>query len=178
MDLSGTRIAILTDDLYEDLELWYPVLRFQEAGAEVAIVGAESNHTYKSKHGYPVRTTASYKDADSSSFDGVMIPGGYAPDRIRCHPEALALVRSANNEGKLVAAICHGGWVLCSAHVVKGRRVTGFYSIKDDLVNAGGRYQDAEVVVDGNLVTSRHPGDLPAFCRSAMDVLAHAAAPV
>ena len=171
MQLSGKKIALLVDNLYEDLEVWYPLLRFQEESAQVVVAAAEAGKTYQSKHGYPVKSHSSYNELHSSEFDGVLIPGGYAPDQIRRHGKACQFVYEMNEQRKLVASICHGPWVLCSAGILKGRKATCFFAIKDDLVNAGARYEDAEVIVDGNLVTSRKPEDLPAFCRAAMRVL-------
>jgi protease I len=176
MALEGKRIAILVDQLYQDLEVWYPYLRLKEAGAEVVVVAAEAGATYAGKYGYPIVADRSYEQARSSDFDGVVIPGGYAPDHIRRHAKANAFVRDMDAAGKLVACICHGAWVLCSAGILKGRSMTCFFAIKDDAVNAGARYEDAEVVVDGNLVTSRKPEDLPAFCRAAIGVLERTAA--
>jgi protease I len=178
MELKGKKIAILVDNVYQELEVWYPLLRFQEAGAEVVTVGATAGQTYTSKLGYPAKADISYDTAKAADFDGVVIPGGYAPDHIRRHPKAIEFVRQIDKAGKLVASICHGPWVLCSTGTLKGRRVTCFLAIKDDVVNAGARYEDAEVVVDDNLVTSRKPEDLPAFCRAAIEVVSrvHAAA--
>ena len=173
MDLKGKRIALLVDALYQEMEVWYPLYRFREAGAEVVTVGAEAGKTYASKLGYPVVCERSYDVVGAHEFDGVIVPGGFAPDNIRRHPKANQLVADLNAQGKLVAAICHGPWVLCSAHgMLRGRRATSFFAIKDDVVNAGAHWEDAEVVVDGNLVTSRKPDDLPAFCREAMAVVA------
>ncbi len=171
MELRGKRIAILVDQIYQDMEVWYPYSRFKEAGAEVVVVGAKAGETYAGKYGYPIVSDKSYDQVEAGDFDGVVIPGGYAPDHIRRHPKALKLVRDLDGQGKMVAAICHAGWVLCSAGILKGRRATCFFAIKDDVVNAGARWEDAEVLVDGNLVTSRKPDDLPAFCRAAIQVL-------
>jgi protease I len=172
MELKGKKIAILVDNVYQEMEVWYPLYRFQEAGATVVTVGAIAGHTYTSKLGYPAKTDISYDQANASDFDGVVIPGGYAPDHIRRHEKALQFVRDIDRQGKLIASICHGPWVLCSTGTLKGRRATSFFAIKDDVINAGARWEDAEVVVDGNLVTSRKPEDLPAFCRESIGVLA------
>ncbi len=172
MELSGKKIAVLVDQMYQEMEVWYPLFRFQEAGAHVVTVGPVAGHTYPSKLGYPVKCELSWEVAEASHFDGVIIPGGYAPDHIRRHPKAIEFVREIDQQGKLVASICHGPWVLCSTGTLKGRKLTSFFAIKDDVVNAGGEWVDAEVVVDGNLVTSRKPEDLPAFCREAICVLA------
>jgi protease I len=170
MELKGKRVAVLVENLYEDLELWYPVLRFREAGAEVSIVGAGA-HTYTSKHGYEARVDKNVDRVGAGDFDAVIIPGGYAPDRMRLHKPMVDLVRDMDGQGKVVAAICHGGWMLASANVLRGKKVTGYIAIKDDLVNAGATYEDCEVVRDGNLITSRKPADLPAFCRTILQAL-------
>lgn len=165
------KIAIIVDNLYQEMEVWVPLYRFQEAGAQVVVIAAEAGKTYTSKLGYPVKSDLSYDQANAADFDGVIVPGGYAPDHIRRHAKANQFVADINAQGKLVASICHGPWVLCSAHgMLKGRRATCFYAIKDDMVNAGAIYEDAEVVVDKNLVTSRKPEDLPAFCRESLKV--------
>ena len=172
MELTGKRVAILVDNVYQEMEVWYPIYRLQEAGAEVVTVGAVAGQTYTSKLGYPCKAEKSYDGIQASEFDGVVVPGGYAPDHIRRHPKAIQLVRDMDRQGKLVASICHGPWVLCSAGILNKRRATSFFAIKDDVVNAGAIWEDAEVVVDGNLVTSRKPDDLPAFCRESIKVLA------
>jgi protease I len=170
MQLRDKTIAVLAEQQYEELELWYPVLRFREAGAKVAIVGAGKDH-YESKHGYPVQVTVQADQVRGAGFDAVIIPGGYAPDHMRRHAPMVRLVKEAAAAGKIVAAICHGGWLLCSARCIEGKQVTGFFAIRDDLENAGATYVDAEVVRDGNLITSRMPTDLPAFCRAIIEAL-------
>jgi protease I len=177
MELDGVRVAILAEQLYEDLELWYPLYRLREAGADVFIVGTGTADEYRSKHGYPVKVDAEAATVDAAQFDAVIIPGGYAPDHMRRSPAMVRLVREANEQGKVVAAICHAGWMLASAGVARGRTLTGFKSIKDDLVNAGASYVDREVVRDGNLITSRSPADLPAFLREIVKALAAAKRP-
>lgn len=171
MDLKGKRVAILVDNVYQEMEVWYPLYRFREAGAEVVTVGAKAGETYTSKLGYPVKCDRSYDEVTAADLDGVIVPGGYAPDLIRRYPRANQLVKDLDAQGKLVAAICHGLWVSCSAGILKGRRTTCFFAIRDDVVNAGGLYEDSEVVVDRNLVSSRKPDDLPAFCREAIKVV-------
>jgi protease I len=166
MKLSGKRIAILAENMYQEMELWVPYYRLREEGAEVKVVGAACAKSYTSKHGYPVTVDVQADQVKAVEFDAVIVPGGYAPDMMRRHPAMVALVREATQQGKVVAAICHAGWMLVSAGVLKGRKATSFFSIKDDLVAAGADWQDAEVVVDGNLITSRNPNDIPAFCRA------------
>jgi protease I len=171
MELEGKRVAILAENMYQELELWVPLLRLREAGAETFVVGTGSADTYTSKHGYPVQVDVVADQVKAADLDAVVIPGGYAPDLMRRYPAMVNLVREAFDLGKVVAAICHAGWMLASADIVIGRNATCFYSIKDDLVNAGANYLDAEVVRDGNLITSRTPLDLPAFCRTIIEAL-------
>jgi protease I len=169
--LKGKRIAILAEDLYEDLELWYPLLRLKEEGAETVVVGPGDAREHHGKYGYPVIVDKAIREVDVEDFDAVVIPGGYAPDRMRRHPAMVAFVREMTHQGKIVAAICHGPWMLASAEVVAGKTVTSFFAIRDDLVHAGATYKDAEVMVDGNLITSRKPADLPAFLDAIITAL-------
>ena len=171
MKLAGKRIAILAENMYQEMELWVPYYRLKEEGADVKVVGAGGAKTFTSKHGYPVNADVQAEQVKAVEFDAVIVPGGYAPDLMRRHPAMVALVREAAQQGKLVAAICHAGWMLVSAGILKGRKATSFFSIKDDLVAAGADWVDQEVVVDGNLITSRRPDDLPAFCRAIVAAL-------
>ena len=171
MDLTGKRVAVLAEDTYEDLELWYPALRLREAGAAVTIVGTGSKKTYASKHGYPVTVDTQADRVFYSDFDAVIIPGGWAPDVLRRYESVLKIVRDAFAQGKVVGAICHAGSVLVSANVLKGKTVTCVAAIKDDMINAGAAYVDREVVLDGNLITSRVPNDLPAFMREIIEAM-------
>jgi deglycase len=169
--LGGKRVAVLAENMYEDLELWYPVIRLREAGAEVSIVAPVAGGTYKSKHGLEVKADIAAEDAKARQFDAVVIPGGFAPDYMRRSEAMVKFVKDANDEGKVVAAICHAGSMLVSARVLKGRTVTCYKSIKDDVTNAGGTYVDRAVVRDGDLITSRVPDDLPAFCKEIISAL-------
>jgi len=172
MQLAGKRVAVLAERWYQDLELWYPVLRLREEGAKVAIIGTGSAESYIGENGLPVQVDRSADKVSAADFDAVVIPGGYAPDRLRRYPAVLKLVREAYEQGKVVAAICHAPWVLISAGLLQGKRATCYYAIRDDVVNAGALYEDAEVVRDGNLITSRQPADLGAFCRAIIAALA------
>ncbi|MFC1808119.1 type 1 glutamine amidotransferase domain-containing protein [Candidatus Omnitrophota bacterium] len=165
------RIAVLVEDQYQVLEVWYPYFRLLEEGFQTVLVGTGNKPEYKSKEGYPAREDLSIKGADATGFDGVVIPGGFAPDILRRYKEVNDFVRNIFNQKKLVASICHGGWVLVSAGVLKGKRATSFFAIKDDIINARAEFIDKEVVVDGNLITSRTPDDLPAFCKEVINFL-------
>jgi protease I len=171
MSLKGKKIAILAEEIYDERELWYPYYRLLEAGAEVMVVGSGSAREYPSKHGIIVEVDADAGDVSAGDIDGIVVPGGFAPDRMRRYPAVLDLVKTTFDQGKLVAAICHAGWVLVSAGVLKGRRATCVPAIKDDVSNAGADYVDEAVVVDGNLVTSRTPVDLPAWLPAIISVL-------
>ena len=178
MELRGRRVAILAENNYEDQELWYPFYRLLEAGADVFVVGTGTATVYASKHGYPVKVDAEAATVDAGQFDLIVIPGGWAPDLMRRSGAMVGLVRDAVEQDRLVAAICHAGSMLCSANVIRGRRVTSAKSIRDDMVNAGGIWVDEEVVRDGGLITSRKPDDLPAFMRTIVGALQEARLPV
>lgn len=171
MLLTGQKAVVLAEDMYEDLELWYPVLRLREEGVEVVIAGTGSSTSYTGLKGYPLTVDATIDQVRAEEVDAVIVPGGYAPDRLRRYPAVLRLVREAYQQGKVVAAICHAPWVLVSAGILKGKRVTCFYAIADDVRNAGAERVDAEVVRDGNIITSRQPSDLGAFCREIIGAL-------
>lgn len=170
MSVADKHIAILVEDDYQELELHYPRLRLIEAGARVSVLGAGKD-VYHSGKGYAVKADADAADVSPGDFDAVVIPGGMAPDKMRRHKSMVDFVRALHEAGKPVAWICHAGWVPVSADIVRGRRVTSFPSIRDDMVNAGAEWVDEEVVVDGNLISSRVPDDLPAFCRAILAAL-------
>jgi protease I len=164
-------LLTFVDDVYEDLELWYPMLRLQEAGYAVQVAGLDLR-SYTGKHGYPARSDILIKDVNSADLCGLLIPGGFMPDKLRRDAKVLSLTREFHEASKLVAFICHGGWVPISAKILKGKRATGSLGIKDDLVNAGALWVDEPVVIDGNLISSRTPKDLPAFGKAIVDFLA------
>lgn len=174
MKLQGKRAALLAENLYQEMELWVPYYRLREEGAEVRVLGHGGATSYASKHGYPVAVDAQADGVSAVEFDAVVIPGGYAPDMMRRSPDMVRLVREAFQQGKVVAAICHAGWMLASAGILRDRTVTSWVSIKDDMVHAGANWIDQGVVVDGNLITSRKPDDLPAFCREVIRAVSKA----
>ena len=164
MRLKGKSVAIFLEDIFEDNEYWYPYYRMIEEGASVTAI-APRQGTFTGKYGVPAKAEAAIQEVRSADFDALIIPGGYAPDKMRRSPDMVRFVAEMNAQNKIIAAICHAGWMLVSAGVLRGRKATGFFAIKDDVVNAGAEWIDAEVVRDGNLITSRTPKDLPAFCR-------------
>ena len=168
MELTGKKVIILVEQMFNDQEFWYPFYRLKEAGAQVVVVGSGTAGVYSGKSGTEAAVDASAGEISPSEFDGILIPGGYAPDHMRRHAEMVKLVQDIFNAGKLVAAICHAGWMLASAKILSGRTVTSFYAIKDDLIHAGANWVDQELVEDGNLITSRTPDDLPAFMRAVV----------
>jgi len=166
------RVGVLVDEQYQDLEVWVPYYRLKEAGFDVMLIGQETGRVYKSKFGYPAAAETDYQKTKAKDLDAVVIPGGFAPDFMRRYEGPVQLVAEVFKAGKTVASICHGAWILCSAGVLEGRKATCFYAIADDVKNAGAKYVDEECVVDGNLITSRKPEDLPAFCAAIVKALA------
>ncbi|MBU1001995.1 MAG: type 1 glutamine amidotransferase [Proteobacteria bacterium] len=169
--LQGKRILMFVDDIFEDLELLYPQLRLIEAGAEVVVAGLEKGRTYKGKHGYPFTSDASLDEVRAADFDALVVPGGFAPDKLRRYDSVKNLTREIFEAGKPVAHICHGGWIPISANIMRNYRCTSTPGIKDDLVNAGATWVNEEVVVDRTMISSRKPDDLPAFCRAIIQML-------
>jgi len=165
------RIGVLLEFNYEDLEVWYPLLRLREAGYETFTIAPEQSKVYSSKHGYPCKADMSIDQIQNDTLDALVIPGGWCPDYLRRDKRFIELIQKLMQQNKPIAAICHGPWMLCSAKCIKGRRLTSFIAIKDDVENAGATYEDAAVVVDGNLITSRTPDDLPQFCTALIKAL-------
>jgi len=171
MKLKGKRIAYLVEDGFEDLEFWVPVMRLREEAAMVTIVGSGSSHSYRGKHCLEAKPDVKADEVTPQDFDALVVPGGWAPDKLRRYPAIIRLVRSMYEQGKIIAAICHGGSVLISAGIVKGHKVTGSPGIKDDLINAGGEWVDEPAFRDGNLVWGRIDRDIPEFCRELVQAL-------
>ncbi len=172
--LEGKRAAVAVGPLYEEIEALYPLYRLREAGATVQVIGSEADTTLPGKRGDEITTERAAGELSADDLDILVIAGGYGPDKLRLDEGLLSLVRGLDEQGKPIAFICHAGWVLASAGVVDGRRVTGNPAIHDDMRNAGAEWQDAEVVVDGHLISSRNPDDLPAFMRATIEVAAGA----
>lgn len=167
MELQGKKMILLVEEIFNDQEFWYPYYRLKEAGAEVAVVGGKASE-YTGKSGTTAKAEFAASAVTAADYDGIVIPGGYAPDHMRRHPEMVELVRELFQLDRVVAAICHAGWMLASARILDGKKVTSFFAIKDDLIHAGAEWTDAEVVVDGKLITSRKPDDLPAFMKAIL----------
>jgi protease I len=165
------KIIVFVEELYEDLELWYPKIRLQEAGHTVLVAGPVAGQVYNGVHGYPCKADLSFKEVIPSDVSGLVIPGGYAPDRLRRSAEVLKIVREIHEKGKPIAFICHAGWVPISAKILKGKKATSFLAIKDDMENAGVTWVDEPVVVDQNIISSRTPVDLPFFAKAILEKL-------
>ncbi len=170
-DIKGKRILMFVEDLYEDLELWYPKIRLTEAGAEVVVAAPQKGKIYKGKNGYPFKSSISIDEVSGEDFDGLILSGGFAPDKLRRLKKVKAITRQMHEQGKLIAHICHGGWIAISAGIMNGFTCTSTPGIKDDLTNAGAKWVDEPVVVDRNMVSSRRPDDLPQFCRAIIEKL-------
>jgi protease I len=170
MSLNGTRVLFFAGPLYEDLELWYPKIRLEEEGATTTVAGL-GERTYQGKRGYPVTVDTSVDQVEAAGFDGLVIPGGFAPDQLRRYEKVLRITREIHQAGKPLAFICHAGWVPISAKILQGKRATSVRAIKDDMENAGVTWEDSPVVVDGNLISSRTPADLPHFCKALIAAL-------
>ncbi|MEX0929158.1 MAG: type 1 glutamine amidotransferase domain-containing protein [Balneolales bacterium] len=174
-ELKNKRILLFVADLFEDMELMYPKIRLKEAGAEVVVAGEEEGTSYKGKHGHPCTANASLVNIRSKDFDALVIPGGFAPDKLRRDKKVLDITRTFHETNKPIAYICHAGWVPVSAGIVKGFRVTSTRAIKDDLVNAGADWVDEPLVIDRNHITSRNPDDLPQFCQGIIQTMSEVA---
>lgn len=172
MRLKDKKVIALVENDFEDLELWYPVLRLQEEGAEVDLAGKEANKKYIGKYGVPAESAYAFSDINVGDYDAILVPGGWAPDKLRRYPEVLEFIRAMDKAGKPIGQICHAGWVLISADILKGRKVTSTPGIKDDMANAGATWVDEAVIVDGHIVSSRRPPDLPPYVKAFADKLA------
>ncbi|QDP39074.1 type 1 glutamine amidotransferase domain-containing protein [Radiobacillus deserti] len=172
MRLADKKVLSFVSDDFEDLELWYPILRLREEGATVYLAGEKANHTYIGKYGVPAESDFAFKDVKADDYDAVLVPGGWAPDKLRRYPEVLEFVRRMDEYEKPIGQICHAGWVLISADILKGRKVTSTPGIKDDMTNAGATWYDEAVVVDGHIVSSRRPPDLPPYVKEFANLLA------
>ena len=171
MGLKDKKVLTLVDEIYEDLELLYPIYRLREEGAKVVVAGKETDKTYKGKHGYPTEADVTFSEVNVEEYDGILVPGGFAPDKLRRYPEVLDFVKHFDKEKKVIGHICHAGWVLVSADVLDGVKVTSTPAIKDDLKNAGAEWVDEEVVVDGHIISRRKPDDLPAYMKAIIEKL-------
>jgi len=169
--MSGQKAAIMVDEMYQVLEIWFPYYYLKEAGIEIDLVAAEANKEYHSKEGYPCTSTVKASEANINDYSCMIVPGGFAPDYMRRSEDVIKFANDMVNSRKIIAAICHGGWLLCSTKIYKGKKATCYIAIKDDIINAGADYVDRECVVDGNLITSRKPDDLPSFCKALLDKL-------
>ncbi len=165
------KILAIIDNVYEDLELWYPKIRLEEEGFDVVVAAPQAGVTYAGKHGYPCVSDAAIADMNAADFDALLLPGGFAPDKLRRDPKVLSLVREFNSADKPIAHICHAGWILISADVLRSRKTTSTAGIKDDMNNAGATWVDEVVVRDGNQLASRTPKDLTAFAKAFIDML-------
>ena len=172
MSIEGKRIAIMLDEQYQEMEVWVPYYRLVEAGVKVSLVAPQANKVYPSKLGYPCTSTTAAADVHGGDFHGVIVPGGWCPDFMRRDETMIRFIQQCAEAGIVLAAICHGGWMLCCTDALRGRRATSFVAIRHDMINAGANWVDEECVVDGNIITARKPDDLPAFCKAVIQALA------
>ncbi|MED1739591.1 type 1 glutamine amidotransferase [Bacillus swezeyi] len=172
MRLEGKKVIALVSEEFEDLELWYPILRLREEGAIVHLIGEQADHEYRGKYGVPAVSDYDMKNINIDEYDAVLVPGGWAPDKLRRYPEVLQIIRTFNEKRKPIGQICHAGWVLISAGILEGRKVTSTPGIKDDMENAGAKWVNEPAVVDGHIVSSRRPPDLPIYVKAFADLLA------
>jgi len=171
MKLTGKKIAIMLDKEYQELEVWYPYYRLQEEGAAVTLVAPKGCNTYTSKLGYPCVSDVAAGEVKGEHFDAVVVPGGWAPDFMRRSEQMIGFIQQCAKADIVLAAICHGGWMLCCTDALKGKKATSFVAIRHDMLNAGAEWVDEQVIVDGKIITSRNPDDLPAFCGAIIDQL-------
>ncbi len=171
MSLKGKKIIQFVEDMYEDLELWYPTLYLRGEEATVHITGKESGQVYTGKHGLPAKAEKAFDEINPDEYDAILVPGGYSPDKLRRHKKALELIKKFDDDGKLIGIVCHAGWVPISAGIMHGRKATSFFAIKDDMKNAGVDWVDEQVVIDRNLISSRQPDDLPFYAKALADAL-------
>lgn len=169
--LENKKIIALVDNDFEDLELWYPVHRLREEGAQVDLVGQEAHKTYIGKYGVPAESAYAFSDIKAADYDAILVPGGWAPDKLRRFPEVISFVQEMDKDQKIIGQICHAGWVLISANILQGKTVTSTPGIKDDMTNAGATWVDTPAVTDGHIVSSRRPPDLPDYMREFIAVL-------
>ena len=172
MRLKNKKVITVVAEQYNDLELWYPIYRLREEGATVDVAGEKANTVYKGQAGIPITTDYAFSDINADDYDGILVPGGWAPDKLRRYPELLDIVKKMDEAKKTIGQICHAGWVLISADVIRGRKVTSTPAIKDDMMNAGATWVDEETVVDGHIISSRRPDDLPTNTKAYADKLA------
>ncbi|GAQ16537.1 cysteine protease YraA [Oceanobacillus picturae] len=172
MRLQNKKVIALVEQDFEDLELWYPILRLQEEGAQVDLVGKDAGKTYIGKYGVPAESAYSFEDINADDYDAILVPGGWAPDKLRRYPEVLEMVTAMDKAKKPIGQICHAGWVLISANIISGKNVTSTPGIKDDMTNAGATWSDEAVVTDGHIISSRRPPDLPPYVKAFADKLA------
>ena len=171
LSLQDKKVIALVEHDAHDLEHWYPVYRLREEGVQVDLVGPEANETYKGKYGAPAKSDLAFKDIKADDYDGILVPGGFAPDKLRRYPELLKIIQEMNEANKTIGQICHAGWVLISADILRGKKATSTPAIKDDMKNAGANWVNEEVVVDGNIISSRGPDDLPAYMKAYINHL-------